>query len=129
MNSCRINRSHYNDSGRSWVFSVSEKIALYGCSSLSGAEHFSLLVGTHSLASALPRHSGSLKTVAETEHALLALLGTPNSINGGKHFVILAYSLSDAGRHHSCYAELRSEMGSGAAFQRISGEMRHRQDL
>jgi hypothetical protein len=43
--------------------------------------------------------------------------------------VILAYLLSDAGPHHSCYAELRSEMGPGAEFQRISGEMRRRQDL
>src|SRR5215471_12572743 len=63
MNACRVNRSPYNDSGRSWGFSVSGKIARYGCSSLSGAEHFSLLVGTDSLADALLRHFGSLKAL------------------------------------------------------------------
>ena len=126
MNSCRVNRSYYNDSGRSWIFSVSEKIARYGCSSLSGAEHFSLLVGTDSLADALLRHFGSLKALCRAsfkdlrqflprpkaegvrrrfrwalllrrKHALLAFLSTPKSICGGRHFVILAYSLSDTG--------------------------------
>jgi hypothetical protein len=68
-------------------------------------------------------------TVAETDQARLALLCTPDSIYGGRRFVILAYLLSDAGPHHSCYAELRSEMGPDAEFQRFSGEMRRRQDL
>ena len=67
MNSCRINRSHYNDSGLTWVFSVSEKVTRYSCPSLSDA---------------------------------------------------------DAGRHHSSYAELRSKIGSSAAFRRVSGETR-----
>ena len=153
MNSCRVNRSYYNDSGRSWIFSVSEKIARYVCSSLSGAEHFSLLVGTDSLADALLRHFGSLKALCRAsfkelrqflprpkaegvrrrfrwalllrrKHALLAFLSTPKSICGGRHFVILAYSLSDTGRHHSCYAELRSEIRPAAAFRRVSGETR-----
>jgi hypothetical protein len=54
-----------------------------------------------------------------------------------RHFVILAYLLSHSWRYHSSYycsriaahAELRSEIGLGAAFQRISGETRRRHDL
>jgi hypothetical protein len=50
----------------------------------------------------------------------------------GRHFVILAYLLSDKWRHHSCYChsvipvhpEFLSEIGLGAAFQRFSGETR-----
>src|SRR4029077_19404080 len=42
-------------------FSVSEKLARYGCSSLSGVEHLRLLVGKDSVADALLRHFGSLK--------------------------------------------------------------------
>ena len=53
------------------------------------------------------------------------------------HFVILACLLSDRWRYHDCYylfripvhAELRSEIGLGAAFQLISGEMQRRHDL
>jgi DNA repair protein RadC len=40
-------------------FSVSEKLALYGSSSLSGVEHLRLLVGKDSVADALLRHFGS----------------------------------------------------------------------
>ena len=61
-------------------------------------------------------------TVTETEQARLALLCIPTSIYGERRFVILAYLLSDTGRHHSCDAELRSEIGLVAAFQRVSGE-------
>jgi hypothetical protein len=64
MNSCRVNRSHYNDSGWSWGFSVSEKIARYGFSSLSGVEHFRLLVGTDSLATAFLHRFGFLKALS-----------------------------------------------------------------
>jgi len=90
-------------------FSVSEKLALYGSSSLSGIEHLRLLVGKDSVADALIRHFGSLKAlsrasfkelrqflprrkaeavmaalaisnVAETEHALSAPLSSAESI-------------------------------------------------
>jgi DNA repair protein RadC len=90
-------------------FSVSEKLARYGCSSLSGVEHLRLLVGKDSVADALLRHFGSLKAlsrasfrelrqfltrrqaeavmvglsvgnVAETEHALLTPLSTAEAI-------------------------------------------------
>jgi hypothetical protein len=55
----------------------------------------------------------------------------------GRHFVILAYLLSHRRRYHSSYccsriaahAELRREIGLGAAFQRISGETRRRHHL
>jgi hypothetical protein len=55
----------------------------------------------------------------------------------GRHFVILAYLLSHRRRYHSSYccsriaahAELRSEIGLGTAFQRISGETRRRHQL
>ena len=45
-------------------FSVSEKLARYGSSALSGAEHLRLLVGKDSIAEALLRHFGSLKALS-----------------------------------------------------------------
>jgi DNA repair protein RadC len=45
-------------------FSVSEKLARYGSSALSGAEHLTLLGGKESVALALIRHFGSLKALA-----------------------------------------------------------------
>jgi DNA repair protein RadC len=45
-------------------FSVSEKLARYGSSALSGVEHLTLLVGKESVALALIRHFGSFKGLA-----------------------------------------------------------------
>jgi len=45
-------------------FPVSEKLARYGSSALSGVEHLTLLVGKKSVAIALIRHFGSLKALA-----------------------------------------------------------------
>jgi DNA repair protein RadC len=45
-------------------FSVSEKVARYGSSALSGVEHLTLFVGKESVALALVRHFGSLKALA-----------------------------------------------------------------
>ena len=45
-------------------FSVSEKLARYGSSALSGVEHLRLLVGKDSIADALLRHFGSLKALS-----------------------------------------------------------------
>ena len=45
-------------------FSVSEKLARYGSSALSGVEHLTLLVGKESVALAPIRHFGSLNAVA-----------------------------------------------------------------
>src|SRR5271165_988867 len=45
-------------------FSVSEKLARYGSSALSGVEHLCLLVGKDSIADALLRHFGSLKALS-----------------------------------------------------------------
>jgi DNA repair protein RadC len=90
-------------------FSVSERLALYGSSALSGVEHLRLLVGKDSIANALIRHFGSLKalsrasfrelrqflprrqaeavmvalsmgTIAETEHALSTPLTNAEAI-------------------------------------------------
>jgi len=147
MNACRVNRCPYNDSGRSLGLSVSGKIARYGCSSLSGAEHFSLLVGTDSLAGALLRHFGSLKALFRASFKeLRQFLSRPKAEAVKRRFrwalslrrntlywlssplpnrssvVILAYSLSDTWRYHSYYAELRCEIGLGPAFQPASGE-------
>jgi len=55
----------------------------------------------------------------------------------GRRFVILAYLWSHRRRYHSscccsriaAHAELRSEIGLGTAFQRISGETRRRHQL
>jgi DNA repair protein RadC len=44
--------------------SVSEKLARYGSSALSGVEHLRLLVGKDSIADALLRHFGSLKALS-----------------------------------------------------------------
>jgi len=90
-------------------FFVSEKLARYGSSALSGVEHLTLLVGKESVALALIRHFGSLKAltrasfqelrqflprrkaeavvaalsmsaIAETEHARSEQLDNPESI-------------------------------------------------
>jgi DNA repair protein RadC len=90
-------------------FSVSEKLARYGSSALSGVEHLALIVGKESVALALIRHFGSLKglsrasfqelrqflpqrkaaavvaalsmsSIAETEHARSEQLDNPESI-------------------------------------------------
>jgi hypothetical protein len=45
-------------------FSISEKLAQYGSSALSGVEHLTLLVGKKSVALALIRHFDSLKGLA-----------------------------------------------------------------
>jgi DNA repair protein RadC len=45
-------------------FSVSEKLARYGSSALTGVEHLRLLVGKDSHADALLRHFGSLKALS-----------------------------------------------------------------
>jgi RadC-like JAB domain len=45
-------------------FSVSERLARYGSSTLSGVEHLRLLVGKDSIADALLRHFGSLKALS-----------------------------------------------------------------
>jgi DNA repair protein RadC len=90
-------------------FSVSEKLARYGSSALSGVEHLALIVGKKSVALALIRRFGSLKglsrasfqelrqflpqrkaeavvaalsmsSIAETEHARAEQLDNPESI-------------------------------------------------
>jgi DNA repair protein RadC len=90
-------------------FSVSEKLARYGSSALSGVEHLVLIVGKESVALALIRHFGSLKglsrasfrelrqflpqrkaeavvaalsmsSIAETEHARSEQLDNPESV-------------------------------------------------
>jgi hypothetical protein len=96
-------------------FSVSEKLARYGSSALSGAEHLTLLFGKESVAFALIRHFGSLKalarasfqelrqflprrkaeavlaalsmsSIAKAEYALANQLGDPESIYTGFYF-------------------------------------------
>jgi DNA repair protein RadC len=91
-------------------FSVSEKLARYGSSALSGMEHLTMLVGKESVALALIRHFGSLKAltrasfqelrqflprrsaesvvaalsmsaIADTEHARSEQLDNPESIH------------------------------------------------
>src|ERR1700740_3541076 len=89
--------------------SISEKLALFGSTSLSGIEHLTLLVGKQSVANALIRQFGTLKAlsrasfrelrqfltrrqaeavmaglsvanIAETEHALSIPLNNPEAI-------------------------------------------------
>jgi DNA repair protein RadC len=90
-------------------FSVSEKLARYGSTALSGVERLTLLVGKEAIAIALIRHFGSLKAlsrasflelrqflpqrkaeaviaalsmsaIAESEHSLSDQLDNPESI-------------------------------------------------
>jgi DNA repair protein RadC len=104
-----MNSSAMEAAPSSRSFSVSEKLAHYGSSALSGLEHLRLLVGKDSIADALLRHFGSLKAlsrasfkelrqflpkskaeavmaalsisnVADTEHALSAPLNNPEAI-------------------------------------------------
>jgi DNA repair protein RadC len=49
---------------RSLSPTVSEKLALYGSSALSGLEHLTLLVGKEEIASALIRHFGSMRALS-----------------------------------------------------------------
>jgi DNA repair protein RadC len=63
MNSNQVNWSHYNHSGRALEISISQKLALYGSSALSGIEHLRLLVGQDSVADALVQHFGSLQAL------------------------------------------------------------------
>jgi DNA repair protein RadC len=63
MDSNEVNWSHYNHSGRALEISISQKLALYGSSALSGIEHLRLLVGQDSAADALVRHFGSLQAL------------------------------------------------------------------
>ena len=76
-------------------FSVSEKLACYGSSALSGVEHLTLLVGKKSVALALIRHFGSLKGLArasfqelrqflprrQAESVVAALRGRPRRVS------------------------------------------------
>ena len=54
------NSSEAAPSSRSLSPTVSEKLALYGSSSLSGLEHLTLLVGKEKIALALIRHLASI---------------------------------------------------------------------
>ncbi len=96
-------------SSRSLSPTVSEKLALYGSSALSGAEHLTLLVGKEEIAFAIIRHFGSMKAlsraslqqlrqflpqckaeavmaafsvslIAESEHACSEMLDNPESV-------------------------------------------------
>jgi DNA repair protein RadC len=58
-------------------FSVSEKLARYGSTALSGVEHLTLLVGKESIASALVRHFGSLKGLSRASFWELRQFLTP----------------------------------------------------
>ena len=61
-------------------FSVSEKLARYGSSALSGVEHLTLLVGKKSVALALIRHFGSLKGLARASFQELRAI--PSTASG-----------------------------------------------
>jgi len=139
MNSGRVNRNYYSDSGRSWGISVSEKQARYGCLSLSGQNASNGWWGQ------IPLRTRSqiisvllLRCLTRRPRICGNLLLNPRTRSMGRvHFVIFACLLSYRWRYHGCYcpfrisvhAELSSEIRLRAAFQRISGEMRRRHDL
>ena len=70
-------------------FSISEKLAQYGSSALSGVEHLTLLVGKKSVALALIRHFGSLKGLARLLSGITAI---PSE--GQAESVVAALSMS-----------------------------------
>jgi hypothetical protein len=93
------------------AFSVSEKLARYGSSALSGVEHLALIVGKKSVALALIRHFGSLRGVAVREGP-----NVRQSFDGGGRIPLTGYtthldlrSFRDgsivtvmSGHHHRC---------------------------
>ena len=72
-------------------FSVSEKLARYGSSALSGVEHLRLLVGKDSIADALLRHFGSLKALSRASFKELRQFLT----KGKAEAVMAALSMSN----------------------------------
>ncbi len=86
-------------------FSVSEKLARYGSSALSGVEHLRLLVGKDSMADALLRHFGSLKALSRASFKELRQF-LPK---GKAEAVMAALSMSDvAAAEHALSAPLNS---------------------
>jgi hypothetical protein len=75
-------------------FSVSEKLARYGSSALSGVEHLRLLVGKDSIADALLRQFGSLKALSRASFKELRQF-LPK---GKAEAVMAALSISNTGR-------------------------------
>jgi hypothetical protein len=61
---------------------IAEKLALYDSASLSGMEHLTLLVGKQSVASALIRQFGSLKSVVSRLVSKTAAVAFPASSRG-----------------------------------------------
>jgi excinuclease UvrABC nuclease subunit len=64
-------------------FSVSEKLARYGSSALSGVEHLRLLVGKDSHAAALLRHFGSLQALSRASFKELRQFPSKKQSRGG----------------------------------------------
>ena len=86
-------------------FSVSEKLARYGSSALSGVEHLRLLVGKDSHADALLRHFGSLKALSRASFKELRQF-LPK---GKAEAVMAALSISNvADAEHALSAPLNS---------------------
>ena len=86
-------------------FSVSEKLARYGSSALSGVEHLRLLVGKDSMADALLRHFGSLKALSRASFKELRQF-LPK---GKAEAVMAALSISNvADAEHALSAPLNS---------------------
>ncbi len=86
-------------------FSVSEKLARYGSSPLSGVEHLRLLVGKDSMADALLRHFGSLKALSRASFKELRQF-LPK---GKAEAVMAALSMSNvADAEHALSAPLNS---------------------
>jgi DNA repair protein RadC len=71
--------------------SVSEKLALFGSSALSGMEHLRLLVGKDSIADALVRHFGSLKALSRASYSELRQFLTRRQVEA----VMAALSVSN----------------------------------
>jgi len=98
-------------------FSVSEKLARYGSSALSGVEHLRLLVGKDSMADALLRHFGSLKALSRASFKELRQFLPKDKAEA----VMVALSISNvADAEHA----LSAPMNSAEAIYRANLDMK-----
>jgi DNA repair protein RadC len=99
-------------------FSVSEKLARYGSSALSGVEHLTLLVGKKSVAIALIRHFGSLEALARASFQELRQFLPRRSAES----VVAALSMSAIAEAEHARSE---QLDNPESIYRASTDMKH----
>jgi DNA repair protein RadC len=98
----------------SYNFSVSEKLARYGSTALSGVEHLTLLVGKESIATTLVRHFGSLKALSHVSFRELRQFLTARQAEA----VMAALSVANVVEaEHALSSPLNEGVGFGCGFK------------